>query len=104
MTAAIALSEVIAFKPGRVQSFLDDESQGEVVLYFGQVVCHGCGLAVEVSSEAEVHSSGYCTHGCGNRITVQVDPRHLRLDDSRPRASGHGCVCGDPLCRSWEAV
>lgn len=104
MTLATEALSVILFTPSRSLPFFDDEGTGDVILYFGQVRCVRCGLAVDVSTEADKPTSGYCPHNCGNQITVEVDPEHFRMDDSRPAESGHGCICGDRECRWWEVA
>jgi hypothetical protein len=99
MTTATPLT----FQPQRSQSFLDDPGTGTVVLHFGQVICPDCGRSVDVSAEQGSPASGYCPGGCPTPLVVACDDSHLRLDDSRPPI-GYGCLCGDPLCRAWEAV
>jgi hypothetical protein len=98
-------SHVLRFQPLRSSHFLDDEGQGDVIIYYGQVVCPGCHHTVEVGASSESEDVGYCPFPrCGTRITAAVDPDHLRLDDSRPLSTELGCECGDPECLVWEAV
>ena len=94
---------ILVFQP-RDQEFCPiDDGGGEALYYFGEVVCPGCGRATPVAAALGETESGYCWR-CQTLISVQVDPRHFRMDDSRPRSSGHGCDCGNPRCRWWEGA
>lgn len=102
--SALAVSEspvaVIEFQPRYQEFCLTDEGQ-EALYHFGEVRCPQCQRPTEVSAQLGETESGYC-FGCGTLISIRPDPRHLRMDDSQLRESGHGCVCGNPLCQVWR--
>jgi hypothetical protein len=87
---------LLTFQPLRSQPFLNDEGNGSIVLFFGQVGCPQCLRPIEVQAEADGECSGYCP-SCGALITVSVD--------MRPLQPARNCdYCDDPECRAREAV
>lgn len=102
MTLATETTTALLFVPEHSEVFLDDSGKGEVVIYFGHVVCPACHHEVQVGSSAE-GEAGYCPFNrCGARLSIAVDPEHLplRCDDSR-LGEEYVCVCGDENCRVW---
>jgi len=103
MTTALDLPSVLLFQPQRREHCPDDEGLDDPVYFFGEVGCVGCGRPIAVSAQVGKVEVGYCFFpDCGAQLSVAVDVSHLRMDDSRPWQSGHGCVCGDRNCRWWE--
>lgn len=87
----------------RYQEFCLTNDGAEGLYHFGEVVCPSCGRSTAVSAQLGEVEFGCCPR-CRTPIPVRVDPLHLRMDDSRSAAAGHGCVCGDRYCQEWEAV
>ncbi len=98
------VTQVLLFVPEHSELFLDDSGSGEVVVYFGHIVCPSCHHRVPVQATGE-KEIGYCPVArCWEQLTVAVDPEHLplRCDDSRP-SEEYVCICGDDDCRQGWA-